>query len=225
MRLQNKVFEFKKEDGSNPDSKMLTSNIFVNKNKSNFLLSDLFYGIKKEKDNTIKGYSILEFIDEKGNIEVNNKIYSISFGSEIESFILKSCKDPKDFVLNDKELDEDQVKAISEKIESSAPSEVPTQPLENKTDENQAGVEDSILFEETEEYKDDKEYLLSEGFLEYSTNEKSNYRLFIKTINENGSDTKKVLMEVIEDEHEVLELDEYKLSLDEKNKTFSIYSE
>lgn len=220
MRLQNKVYEFTLPGGDKPISRLLTSNLVVNGKQSDMILSELFYGIKKEKNNTIKGYSILEFLDEKGNIQVNDKIYNLSFLGSEETFILKSATEPKDYTLNDKEMTEEETKQIENKIEASAPSEVPTQPLEVKTEEEipQVGAETSLF--ENEEYEQEKSDLKEEGFTEYLTEPKSNIKALVNQ--EEGKREKIVLIEIHENDYEILDLDEYEIELDNKNKTFTV---
>lgn len=217
MRLQHKVYEFTLIDGDKPMSRLLTSNLTINQKLSDILVSDLFYGIKKEKGNTIKGYSIFEFLDDKGNIQINDKIYNIGFTGDKDNYILKSVSDPKDFVLDDKEMPDAEVKIIEQRIESSAPSEIPKQPQEVQTQATEAGAGESIY--ESKEYEQERDDLKEEGFKEYLTEPKSNYRCLVK--HEEGKEQKLVLIEIMKDDYKILDLDEYILEFDDEKKTFT----
>lgn len=222
MWLQNKDFKFTLPDGDKPISRLLTSSLVINEKISDITLGDLFYGKTKEVKNSITGYSILEFLDEKGNISINDKIYNLSFTGDKDNFILNKVSEPKMITYKDKEFSEDKLKTLEERIESfgrvepPAASEVPTQPQETKTEEEipQEVVEGSNLFT-SEEYEEEKENLKGEGFHEYLTEEKSNYRLLVR-------DNKLVLIELFKDDYEVLELDNYNLVRNDKSKTFTI---
>lgn len=220
MRLQQKVYGFSLQSGDNPKSKLLTSKLAVNEKLSEILVSDLFIGIKKEKNGTIKGYSILEFVDENGNIKVNDKIYNLSFAGNEETFVLKSVADPRDYTLEDKNVSDSDLKSLEEKIESSAPVSEPTQPKEPITqlETVEAVVEDSVYT--NEEYEQEKNDLSEEGFVEYNTEPRSNNRALIKT-SESGKQ-KIVLIEITKDDYNILNMDEHEFELNNKNKTITI---
>lgn len=216
MRLQHLVYGFLLQSGDEPKSKLLTSTLIVNGNNSKVTLSELFFGNFKERDNTIKGYSILEFLDENGNIQINDKIYNLSFQSDEEIFLLKSVVLPS-IQLSDKELSDEEVKTIENKIEGSAPSEIPMQPQEEKTDENLEEAAPTIF--ENEEYEEEKEDLIPEGYVEFNTEPKSNFRLLVKQ--RDDKKFKAYLIELLEDDYQILELDEYKIDLNLKQKQFT----
>lgn len=217
MRLQQQVYGFNLQSGDNPVSKILTSKLVVNGKISEILVSELFYGIKKEKNNTIKGYSILQFLDEKGNIQINDKVFKLSFSSDNEDFILSSLTEPSDYTLQDKEMSEEEIKVLETKIESSAPVQQPEQPQEIETQETEAVAEDSIY--ENEDYEAEKNDLKEEGFEEYNTETKSNFRCLVRQ--ESGKKDKILFIEISEDDYDILPLDGMNVQVDHKTKLFT----
>lgn len=216
MRLQQKIYGFSNKG----DFKLLTSKLIVNGNETDNLLSSLFEGIKKERNNSIRGYSILEFLNEKGEIQINDKVYQLSFKSGDEVFSLSSITDPVDFILNDKEISESQEKSYETLIESSAPVQEPKQPKESETEETQAGAEETIIHE-NEDYNNEVKSLSEDGYKELNTNPKSNYRLLVRKEQEGDSDEQKekniILVEITEDDYNLLDVTEFKIEISEDN--------
>lgn len=214
-RLQHKNFTFGLPSGDKPLSRILTSKLIVNKNKTDILISQLFFGIKKENDGSIKGYSILEFLEcETSTILINDKPYIIEFENENEIFVLKSVTEPKNFVLKDKNFDTSE---LEKKIEESTPAQVTEQPPLSKTEEEiqPAGV---TVFEECEEYKSEIQEQINSGYELYNTSEKSNYRLLVC----DQKNPQLILIELFENDYEVIDENDFEIELNEQEKTFTI---
>lgn len=217
MRLQQKVFSFITPEGKIPSEKLLTSKVSVNDIPTDKLLSELFTGIKKEKNGTIKGYSILEHLSEKGNISVNDIKYNISFISSTgEKIIIKEISDPKDYILDDKELSEDELKVLENFIQESGKSSSSEQPQDNQLEAEKSQVEDdSVKLYDNEYYNEELKELINSGYKELHTEPKSNFRLLKK------EDEDDVLIEITKDDYEVREISEYKIEVLENNFTIT----
>lgn len=232
MILQQRVFEFNTETGDKPTGKLLTSRVIVNSIPTEIFVSDLFHGFGRENNNTVKGYSILEFLDENSNMEINDKIYNITMITPLgEPITITTIRDPKDYILNDKTLTDDQEKNFESKIESSVPqdkselSEIPmqqeqkTQNADATADENEVSADlpgsAEVVFEENQDYIDEKAELKQEGFNEYLTDPLSNYRALV------GHD-QLILIEIKENDYDVLNTDAYEIEADHDAKTFMV---
>lgn len=219
MRLQNKLFTFKPKIGEDVKSTLLTSNVLIDGKLTDILLSDLFFGIKKTRNNTIRGFSILEFANERNEIEINERVYKISFiGKDDEKFSLAQMRDPIDFVLNDKEISDSESSELEKLIQESAPAKEQEQPLEPETlteftARNEAGAN---LFD-NDYYKQELEELQQDGFVEYNTDPRSNMRLLV---DERGVEDN-ILIEIEKDDFAILINEEYETTRDLENKTFT----
>lgn len=226
MRLQNKNFTFNVESGDKPVSRLLTSNLVIDGKLTDIMLSDLFYGTRKENRNTIKGFSILEFI-KNNKIEINDRIYEFTFTGDKDNFVLQSATDPTDFTYNDKTMSDDETLALEKRIQESAPAltqqeqppaeETPIEITTRKTDD--AGAP---LFE-NEDYNEEKSS--NPEFVEYNTNPISNTKLLVNesALPETQEDVeeKLVLIEIRdEQEFEIMQRNEYEITLNQTDKTF-----
>lgn len=188
MRLQHKNFQFLRTiDGERPVSKILTSKVFVNNIETDILVSQLFFGVKKESNNFVKGYSILEFVNDANEIQINDKIYKLSFvgAHDNESIMLKSIADPTGFVLVDKNLPDSEFASIESRIENVAPAlndAINEQPRESdnqtKSSSDNIGAGAIVLYTNAD-YENERDDLRDEGFVEYQTDPKSNSRLLV----------------------------------------------
>lgn len=222
MRLQQKQFTFNLVDGNKTMSDILRSNVVINNKLSNVLVSQLFYDNVKQKNNTLKGYSILEFVDEQGNISVNEKIYNITFTGDKDNFILKSVTEPTGVVMNDKELKENESKVFEELLTNSTTVDEQEQPLEQKTDDEV--IPAVVTLFKNEDYESEKES--NENFIEYNTEPVSNLKLLVNEseLPETQEDVeeKLVLIEIeSEQSFSILIREEYKIELNQENKTFT----
>lgn len=224
MRLQHKNFTFTLIDGDKTMSRILTSNVVIDNKITNLLISQLFHGVRKEAKNTVRGYSILEFVDNDGNIDINDKIYNIQFTGDKDNFILKSITDPVNYQLNDKNLTDDESSEYETLITNALTSvQVQEQPLESKTDEEvqPAGV---ALFT-NEDYNVEKTE--NPEFVEYNTSPVSNMKLLVNENAlpedvENDVEEKLVLIEIESPESfAILIRNEYNIELNQNDKTFT----
>lgn len=220
MRLQNKKFVF------DPIYEIGNSKLRINDKDSNIDISELFHEKHTIRGNTITGYSILEFLDSNGNIQINEVVYNIKFVRNAIIFSLKNIKDPS-IAYKDKQLSPEQEKAIENKIEEfirlSNSVEEPTQPREPKTDSQTdlAELETNSVYE-SEDYEKEKEKDYLKDFIEYNTNPKSNYRALVKLSSEEDKVEKVILVEIFEDDYEVLEVDDYEIEIDHEAKTINV---
>lgn len=227
MRLQHKVFTFALPSGDKPISRLLTSKVKVNEKETDILMSDLFHSIKKEKGNTIVGWSILEMLNDKGEIAINDKVYTISFQSAEETFVLVKVSDHPNFQLTDKETSEEEDKFIEQRIIDSVPviEEASQQPGSADSASQEAAGTQSIPIYENEDYESEKADLAKEGYVEYNTNPKSNFRLLVQeeTLPETEKDEydKIAVIEIEEDDFATLDRKDYKLELNSEDKTFT----
>lgn len=226
MRLQNKTFIFTTLSNDATQSDFSKSFVKINNKLTDIKLFDLFYGIKNQRKNTIKSYSILEFVDELGNIEINEKVYNISFAGDNDEFILSKSIDPLTFTLNDKNISDDEIALLEKRIIDSAPVDVQEQPLEQITEAietPEAGA--PILFTNTD-YENEREDLKQDGFVEYNTNPASNVKLLVneKKLPEKADEEEEIIVLIeIEsnDSFAILIRDEYEIKLNENDKTFT----
>lgn len=189
MRLQNKNFTFNVESGDRPFSRLLTSNLVIDGKLTDILLSDLFYGTRKENKNTIKGFSILELVKDN-KIQINERIYELSFTGDKDNFVLQSINEPNDFTYNDKTMSESESSAIEKRIIESAPAiqqqeqppveETSNTELTTHTDETGAN-----LFKNSD-YNKEREMNLE--FTEYNTIPISNMKLLVDEISLQNDD-------------------------------------
>lgn len=228
MRLQNKTFIFTTSSNDATQSDFSKSFVKINNKLTDIKLFDLFYGIKNQRKNTIKSYSILEFVDELGNIEINEKVYNISFAGDNDEFILSKSYDPLIFILNDKNISNDEIALLEKRIIDSAPVDVQEQPLEQKTEAletPEAGAHIKLFT--NSDYEQEKEDLKQDGFVEYNTFPTSNVKLLVnekilETDVDDEQDEKIVLIEIeSNDSFAILIRDEYEIKLNTNDKTFT----
>lgn len=229
MRLQNKNFTFALATGDKPVSRLLTSNVVIDGKKTDILLSQLFYDKRKESGNRIKGYSILEHANERGEIEINDRIYKLSFSGSEENFTLLSVTDPKDFTWNDKTMPESEEQALEKLIQESAPVvQIEDQPLQNETSETEPTTRShdeagATLFTNADY---EREKSLNPEFAEYNTVPESEMKLLVNesALPENPDDEeeKLVLIELNGDKDFGIHIrEEYKIELNQTDKTFT----
>lgn len=222
MRLQQKIYTFTLASGDKPHSRVLTSNVVINNKLTDLLVSQLFHEKYKQIDNTIRGYSpILENIDSKGDILINDIVYHIEFTGDKDNFILSSVADPTNYILNDKIINETEENYFETLIQSLAPTESTEQPQETKTVEETEPV-GALLFD-PEDYKLEKEN--NPEFTEYNTVPKSNMRLLVNESElpetEEDDEEKIVLIELERDEFAILLREEYLININQNEKTFT----
>lgn len=246
MRLQHKNFQFLRTiDGERPVSKILTSKVFVNNIETDILVSQLFFGVKKESNNFVKGYSILEFVNDANEIQINDKIYKLSFigANDNESIMLKSIADPTGFVLTDKNLPDSEFASIESRIENVAPALNVTsneQPRESdnqtKSSSDNIGVGAIVLYTNTD-YENERDDLRDDGFVEYNTDPISNSKLLVnervvdkqKTthnandyiINDDDAQQNIVLIELQRDDFVIDFFEDYNITFNIETKTFT----
>lgn len=227
MRLQNKNFTFNIESGDKPVSRLLTSNLVIDEKLTDILLSDLFYSSRKENRNTIKGFSILQFIKDN-KIQINERVYTFTFVGDKDNFVLSSATDPTDFTYNDKTMSDAERVALEKRIQDSAPAiQQQEQPpvAENITTEitTRTDASGAILFD-NEDYNTEKR--TNPEFTEYNTSPESNIKLLVNEtqLPETTDDVeeKLVLIEIKNTEDFAIMLrEEYKITLNEQDKTFT----
>lgn len=228
MRLQNKNFTFNVESGDKPVSRLLTSNVVIDGKLTDIMVSDLFYGTRKENKNAIKGFSILEFVKDN-KIQINDRVYEFTFTGDKDNFVLQSVTDPTDFTYNDKTMPDDETLALEKRIEESAPAvQSKEQPPAIETSE-QAEITTrttdetgAILFVNTD-YNEER--ASNPEFTEYNTSPISNTKLLVNegALPESTDDVeeKLVLIQIVdEQEFEILKRDEYEIILNQTDKTF-----
>lgn len=226
MRLQNKNFTFNVESGDKPVSRLLTSNLVIDGKLTDIMLSDLFYGTRKENRNTIKGFSILQFIKEN-KIEINDRVYEFTFTGDKDNFVLQSATDPIDFTYNDKTMSDDETLALEKRIQESAPAvQSKEQPPAIETSETEITTRNdetgATLFVNTD-YNEER--TSNPEFTEYNTSPISNTKLLVNenALPESSDDVeeKLVLIQIVdESEFEILKRDEYEIILNQTDKTF-----
>lgn len=243
MRLQDRIFEFTSlGDEKLNVGNLLDSKLVVNGNETNSTLGSLFKGsVKVKSSSRLKGFSILESVNEKNEIEIDGKVYNINFlakeGTQEEpkliSFKLKGYINAQ-IMRNDKVLSPDEIanfgkliigNTTQEKPKDAAPKESASTKAETKVE---AEVEEVVKEEIKEEpkiklfspdnYNEDKIELLNEGWSEYNPEKPSNQRILTRS-----EDT--ILIELLEDDYSVIkgkDLDKYDIELDESTKLFKI---
>lgn len=226
MRLQNKNFTFNVESGDKPVSRLLTSNLVIDGKLTDIMLSDLFYGTRKENRNTIKGFSILQFIKEN-KIEINDRVYEFTFTGDKDNFVLQSSTDPTDFTYNDKTMSDDETLALEKRIQESAPAvQSKEQPPAIETSETEITTRNdetgATLFV-NEDYNEER--ISNPEFTEYNTSPISNTKLLVNesALPESSDDVeeKLVLIQIVDErEFEILKRDEYEIILNQTDKTF-----
>lgn len=234
MRLQNKNFTFTIESSNDkPMSRVLTSNVVIDGKLTEIQTSQLFYGIKRERANVVRGYSPLEFLNENGEIQIDERVYKISFVGDKDNFILKSHDDPENYTLEDKTLNESDAKQFEQLITSSAPTNDElshTQPRvdgsETERESNQTGADLITVHEKSDDYNGEVSDLTQIGYVEHETNPISNHTLLVRVPEENMSDEQiqrcTILIERTIDDYEIIEKSEYEITdINPEQKTFT----
>lgn len=227
MRLQDQIFEFGSLDEKKLKLKEITkSNLVKNDTITKTTLGELFKSeIRFKSDTRIKGFSILQFVNEKGEIEIDKSIYKVSFIKDGIPFKINSCVNSQmqrsDRKLTDKEVlhfgklisestSIDEVKVAAAAKSTSAKAEDSASSTEEQA---KAGAEVKLFTPEN--YNEDRDELVSDGYNEYETETKSNYRILIK-------EDEVKLVELKKDDYKVLDTEKFDIEIDDKNKSFTI---
>lgn len=175
MRLEQKIYEFKKLDGLNLKKQNIL--LTINEVPTEMSLKDLFVGephFYLDWSNEVKGWSILEKI--YPSMEVTNETGTLKIGfksEELESSLeLVDIKNP--FIqLDDKDIDDEKLNGFKSKL-----FELHAQIIREASEpvSSRSGEEDLVEIV-NESYEKDKMRLVSNGFKEYVF---ENYRLLIK---------------------------------------------
>lgn len=229
MRLQNKNFTFKTATGDMPVSRLLTSNVVIDDKKTDILLSQLFYDKRKEASGFIKGYSILEHANERGEIQINNRVYKLTFSGKDDDFVLQSVTDPTNVTWLDKTMSDSETLELEKLIEQSAPVvQQQEQPLKTETSETELTTrshdETGAKLFTNEDYEIEKS--MNPEFAEYNTVPESAMKLLVNesALPETDADTeeKLVLIELNGQKDFGIHIrEEYKITLNSADKTFA----
>jgi len=229
MWLQDQIFEFSSLDDAKLDIKeIVKSNLVIDDKVTDVTLEKLFKGaIKIKSDTRVKGFSILEFVNEKSEIEINKNIYIVSFINNGVAFKLNGYVKSQ-MQRNDKELSIQEIADFGKLISGSTPTEtaqvaatVDSTSSEAKTTdanpdvkaEDGAGVKKLFL---PVNYEEDKKELVEDGYTEYKPEVDSNYRFLTKG-------KKSLLIELYKDDYVVLEnIDDFDIELEDKTHKFKI---
>lgn len=229
MRLQNKNFTFKTATGDMPVSRLLTANVVIDDKRTDILLSQLFYDKRKESSGFVKGYSILEHANERGEIKINNRVYKLTFNGKDDDFVFSSAIDPTNVTWLDKTMSDSETLELEKLIEQSAPVvQQQEQPLETETSETELTTrshdEAGAKLFTNEDYEQEK--LMNPEFTEYNTVPESAMKLLVNesALLETDTDTeeKLVLIELNGQKDFGIHIrEDYKIELNQMNKVFT----
>lgn len=219
MRLQNKNFTFTLASNDKPMSRIITSALVIDNKLTTILVSDLFIGLRKERGNVVKGFSILELI-KNNKIEINARVYELTFSGDKDNFNLTSIDDPTGFILNDKEINDEQLIEFEKLIETNAPEKLTTQeqPLNVESTNEEIQSAGDVLFT-NEDYNFELQDLQNDGYVEYNTSPRSNMKLLV---NERDENAEHELIEIEHDNFAILDLNEYEIKTNREDKTFTL---
>lgn len=211
MKLTRKIFHFTPlKEGDVLTTHRITNSLLVIDNVvSSISTSLLFKGsVKKNSDSSISGFSILEFLNDKGEIEIEKRIRNFSFQTTSENepvFIFRLEKKQDEESMFDYELSEQEHKEMDALLTEAI--------LKADEENNKKKDEAVVVFEpvkECELYTADKNDLLRQGFKEYTF---ENYRLLKKG-------TKEVLCFLEENKYTVVKKKDKTPLIDTENSTF-----
>lgn len=217
MRLQDNIFYFN-IPSEIKGMKLLESNIVINDKKLDKKLESLFKGEPKQKgNNSIKGFSILEFVNEKNEIEIDSIVYSISFLNTDVSFTLNKVK-PCQIQRSPKKLSDEELTNLGKLITEITPNKdsqvVAAAKVNPSSSDGLPKDEVGVVFN-PDNYNEDKNELIAEGYKEYVNKEKGNYSILCKG-------EKVILVELNKDDYDVLNEEDFDIELDDKTHTFTI---
>lgn len=223
MWLQKRNYEFTPLEGEKLKVKQISqSKLIINEIPTEIPLKELFKGPVSEKPDSIRGYSILELLNEEGKIDIDGNIYELRFINEDVKFKLLKFKDV--FSMGVRELtDKDAIKLkdmFTEALKKSPEEKAPTPALEVKVEqplplEPSQKEEGPTLFQ-SEAYEKEKAEMLADGYKEYNTSPVSNLKAL-----SNGDITEVIVLE--KDSYSVL--DDQEVNLNEENMTFELVNE
>lgn len=200
MQLEQTIFVFSFADKDHKESKIDLKNSFlcVNGTITDILLSDIFSKITSFKDMSIKGYSLLEFSDDKGNICIEDsahKLLNISFIDNTGEFFILSKKYNPQIRPNALNVDEQSLKQIVLRIEN----------FLNKNFEK--GIVKNIVFNNFD-FNTDVDIAKEQGYLLIETVPRSNFYV-LKKSNEDY-----FLVEVTENDYDIIDKTGYNISFE-----------
>lgn len=179
MVLTRKNFYFSPiAEGVNLTPAKITNSLLVIDNVvTSVPASSLFKGtVRKNSDGSLSGFSILEFLSDKGEIEIDKIVRRFSFQTVSEENVL-----PSDFVLSKKTNSESMFDYDLSKQQQKELDAILSEAISKADEENnkKSAVIEPVFVpvKECELYVSDKNDLLRQGFKEYVF---ENYRLLKK---------------------------------------------
>lgn len=221
MWLHDKIFEFTSLDGEKLKVLNLSeSNLIVSKKLSDKKISDLFKGRIIEKSNRLKGFSLLQEVNEKGEIDIDGTIYTLEFKNGDQVFKYKGCK-KRQLPRSKKKLSNEEITAFGKIIIDTTTKEEVVEAA-STTESASAEATPKKKVEEAEaevvvnkKYEKEKKEFIDDGYTEYLTKEKSNYRILSKK-----DDV--ILAELTDNDYETPDIDDFDIEIDDETKTFTI---
>lgn len=194
MKLEQTIFVFSFDDKNKKNDKIDFKNSFLYANGciTDIPATDIFSKVTAIRDTSIKGYSMLEFLDEKGNIcieDSDSKILNISFIDNSGNFFKLTKKYDPQIRPNALDVDEQSLKQIINKIENF---------LNNIHEKS-----DTLIFFNNPVFNSDVEIAKDEGYILTETLPRSNLYV-LKKDKDNF-----YLIEVNETDYDIVSKDDY----------------